>query len=70
VRITVTSGDRQVHIAVKGSSGKKLRKAERTARRLLDAGPKPTEDNLPFGFAVGADTERADRHPPREHEAE
>jgi hypothetical protein len=59
VRITVTSGDRQVHIHVKGKSKAKLRAAEQTARRLLTDTP-DTAGPRPFGFTADSDTERAD----------
>lgn len=55
MKLTVSSGDRQVHIAIKGSSAKQLRRAEQTAARLLEAGPPPTPPK-PFGFSLTADT--------------
>lgn len=59
MRLTVVSGDRQVHVKVKGNGVKKLREAEATARRLLDATPEP-EPKTPIGFSVVADTEAAE----------
>ncbi|MFJ2630849.1 hypothetical protein ACIO6U_02645 [Streptomyces sp. NPDC087422] len=56
MRLTVVSGDKQVHVRVKGNGRKKLRQAEATARRLLDATPEPVA-KPPIGFAVSADTE-------------
>ena len=58
MRIEVTSGDKQVTVKVKGHSVAKLRAAEETARRLLDAAPDP-EPKPAIGFAVDSDTERA-----------
>jgi len=58
MRIEVTSGDKQVTVKVKGSSVAKLRAAEETARRLLDASPEPAP-KPPIGFSTGSDTERA-----------
>lgn len=43
---------------MKGNGRKKLREAEATARRLLDATPE-SEPKLAIGFPVVADTEEA-----------
>lgn len=59
MRLTVVSGERQVHVKVKGSGAKKLRQAEATARRLLDATPEP-EPKTPIGFSVTSDSEAAE----------
>jgi len=59
VRLTVVSGDKQVHVRVKGSGRKKLQQAEAAARRLLDATPEP-EPKTPIGFPVIADIEHAE----------
>ena len=56
VRITVTSGERQVFIQIKGKGRKKLADAEATARRLLAETPKP-EPRTPIGFTATSDTE-------------
>ena len=56
MRITVTSGERQVFIQIKGNGRKKLADAEATAQRLLAATPEP-EPKKPIGFAVTSDTE-------------
>lgn len=56
--LTVVSGDRQVHVKVKGNGAKKLRQAEATARRLLDATPEP-EPKAPIGFSATSDAELA-----------
>ena len=58
MRINVTGNGRSVEIELRGSSTRKLGKAEAAARRLLDAAPaeKPT---LPLGFSATSDTERA-----------
>ena len=56
MRLTVISGERQVHVTVKGSGRKKLAQAEATARRLLDATPEPAP-KTPIGFSAIADTE-------------
>jgi hypothetical protein len=57
VRLTVISGDRQVHVKHKGKSAKKLGRAEAAARRLLDATPVPAA-KAPIGFSATSDTER------------
>ncbi|MCE7081160.1 hypothetical protein [Streptomyces sp. ST2-7A] len=59
MRLTVTAGDRQVDLRIKGNSLKALRRAEKTARRLLAATGPPPPPERPFGFALGSDTERA-----------
>lgn len=54
MRITVTSGERSVHIKIKGGSAKLLTQAEDTARRLLQATPElPVAQ--PFGFTATSD---------------
>lgn len=58
MRLTVVAGERQVHVKVKGNGRKKLREAEATARRLLDATPEAAP-KTPIGFSVGSDTEEA-----------
>lgn len=58
MRIVVVTGDRQVHIRMKGSSPKRLAKTEAAARRLLDATPEPPA-KTPIGFSV-SDTEAAE----------
>ncbi|MEU1078611.1 hypothetical protein ABZ404_39140, partial [Streptomyces sp. NPDC005878] len=62
VRVILRSGDRSVDIRLKGSPGAtQLRHVEGVARRLFAALPAPPTDlePLPFGFALGADTELA-----------
>lgn len=59
MRLTVVSGDRQVHVRVKGNGRKKLRQAEAAARRLLDATPVPPAKK-PIGFSATSDTEVAE----------
>ncbi|MET9222330.1 hypothetical protein ABZX65_26690 [Streptomyces sp. NPDC003300] len=56
MRLTVVSGDKQVHVRVKGNGRKKLRQAEAAARRLLDATPEPVA-KLPMGFSAVSDTD-------------
>ena len=56
MRITVTSGERQVFIQIKGGGRKKLAEAEATAQRLLAATPEP-EPKKPVGFTLTSDTE-------------
>lgn len=58
MRLTVVSGERSVHVKVKGNGRKKLQQAEATARRLLNATPQP-EPKKPIGFSAVADTEEA-----------
>lgn len=60
MRITVSGNGRHVDIRIKGNSPKQLRKAERTALRLLDAAPAETE-HPPAGFPRVSDTELADQ---------
>jgi hypothetical protein len=60
MRLTVISGDRQVHISVKGDSAKTLRAAERMVRRLLADGP-DEKPKAPFGFT--ATVTASDRDP-------
>lgn len=62
MRITVVSGDKQVHVKVKGNGRKKLARAEEAARRLLDATPTPPA-KAPFGFYADSDTELAEEAP-------
>jgi hypothetical protein len=59
VRLTVVSGDRQVFVRIKGSSSKKLAKAEAVAKRLLADTPQP-EPKKPIGFSATTDTELAE----------
>lgn len=60
MRVTVTAGDRQVDIAIKGQSADKLRAVEETAHRLLQASQAQTSDDKPpFGYSATSDTERA-----------
>lgn len=48
----VSSGDRHVQVWIKGSNPEKLRKAEKTAKRLLaETTPKPSKKQ-PFGIRV------------------
>lgn len=56
MRVTISSGDKQVQIAVKGSGPKKLRRVEKSARRILAQMP-ASEPAKPFGFALGSDTQ-------------
>jgi len=57
VRLTIVSGDKQVHVTVKGKSRKKLAAAEATAHRLLAATPE-RDAKASIGFSAVADTER------------
>lgn len=56
VKLTVSNGDRQVHIQAKGASRKLLRELEGTAARLLAAAP-PAAPAKAFGFSLTSDTE-------------
>lgn len=60
VRISVHSGERSVHIKIKGSSAKLLALAEDAARRLLQATPEPTVAQ-PFGFTATSDHDPSER---------
>ncbi|HEX5566592.1 MAG TPA: hypothetical protein VFY14_06625 [Streptomyces sp.] len=79
MRVTITSGGRTVDIrAGRDQDGDRrlLRAVERTALRLLAALPEPappgsdgeSEEGQPFGFALSADTERAEPPLLRDHE--
>jgi hypothetical protein len=59
VRITIVAGDRQVFLRIKGSSSKKLAKAEAVAKRLLADTPAP-EPKKPIGFSATSNTELAE----------
>ncbi|TQE33062.1 hypothetical protein [Streptomyces ipomoeae] len=65
MRLTVRAEGREVDISLDQDDTEALRVAERTALRLIGALPPalPAEE-MPFGFAVSADTERADPEPP------
>lgn len=52
MRLTVTTGTRSVQVNVKGNKPDMLRRAERAARRLLEASQEPEKVSLPFGFTV------------------
>lgn len=58
--ITVTSGERTVHIKIKGHAPELLVQAEATAHRLLAATPEPAAQ-APFGFTLTTDTEPAEQ---------
>jgi hypothetical protein len=47
----VSSGDRHVQVWIKGSNPEKLRKAEKTAKRLLAETVQPTVEKPKMGFA-------------------
>lgn len=57
MRITVAAGTRSVEVVVKGAKPSTLRKAERTARRLLRAAEEPPRLQFPFGFTVFSDAQ-------------
>jgi hypothetical protein len=65
MRLTVRAEGREVDITLDQDDTEALRVAERTALRLLGALPEPPPpaEEMPFGFAVGADTERTDPDP-------
>lgn len=58
MKVMVTSGDRHVHVYIKGSDPRKLRKAEKAARRLLAETVAPAKPEKPrLGFAPAATEE-------------
>ncbi|MCZ0983973.1 hypothetical protein O1L60_45245 [Streptomyces diastatochromogenes] len=65
MRLTVRAPGREIDIELGQSSTAALKAAEATALALLKALPahEPDED-VPFGFAVSSDTERAEPEPP------
>jgi len=50
VKVIVSSGDKHVHVYVKGSSAKGLKRAERTAEKLLEKAVTPVKPKNPIGF--------------------
>ncbi|WP_333745682.1 hypothetical protein [Streptomyces sp. IBSBF 2950] len=64
MRLTVRAPGREIDIELGQSSTAALKAAETTALRLLEAMPseQPAAD-VPFGFSVSTDTERADPPP-------
>ncbi|MCF1598292.1 hypothetical protein [Streptomyces muensis] len=64
MRLIVRAPGREIEIEVGQNSTAALKAAETTALRLLQALPaEPPADDVPFGFAVSTDTERADPPP-------
>jgi hypothetical protein len=64
MRLTVTAGGATVDIRMAREDLETLTAAEQTAVRLLEAAPDPAQPpdprgDLPFGFSVSSDTERA-----------
>lgn len=61
MRLTVTAGDRQIDIAMKGHSVEQLHAAEETATRLLETVTRRAADEHKpaFGYSATSDTERA-----------
>ncbi|MFJ1837844.1 hypothetical protein ACIOJ9_28740 [Streptomyces sp. NPDC088175] len=64
MRLTVRAPGREIDIELGQNSTAALKAAEATALELLKALPseRPEED-VPFGFAVSSDVERADLEP-------
>lgn len=59
MELTVTSGERAIIIKMKGSKPSQLRRAERTARRLLQATQKIEKPTPAFGFTATSETQLA-----------
>jgi hypothetical protein len=55
MKVIVSSGDRSVHVYVKGSKPKTLKKAKRTAEQLLSAGIVKKDEKLKLGFQARAE---------------
>jgi len=65
MRLTIRAHGREIDIELGQNSTAALKAAEATALQLLKALPaEQPEEDVPFGFAVTADTERADPEPP------
>lgn len=69
MRLTVRAPGREIDIELGQNSTAALKAAEATALELLKALPseRPEED-VPFGFTVSSDAERADPEPPADNE--
>ncbi|MFJ4966070.1 hypothetical protein ACIP6P_27095 [Streptomyces sp. NPDC088729] len=68
MRLIVRSAGREIDIRIAQDDTDALAAAEHTALRLLGALPdepeQAAEEELPFGFSLSTDTERADPEPP------
>ncbi|MEU3704701.1 hypothetical protein AB0E82_20730 [Streptomyces anulatus] len=68
MRLIVRSAGREIDIRIAQDDTDALAAAEHTALRLLGALPdepeQEAEEELPFGFSLSTDTERADPEPP------
>jgi hypothetical protein len=68
MRLTIRSAGREIDIRLAQDDTAALAAAEHTALRLLGALPdepeQPAEEEMPFGFSLSTDTERADPEPP------
>lgn len=53
----VSSGDKHVQVWVKGSGAKELRRAQRTAEKLLEKAAAPAKPKNPIGFEAPKDAE-------------
>ncbi|MFB7649471.1 hypothetical protein ACFC0S_16470 [Streptomyces sp. NPDC056084] len=62
MRLTVRASGREIDIELAQNSTAALKAAETTALALLKALPTPEPENeeVPFGFTVSSDTERAE----------
>lgn len=73
MRLTLTSGETTVDLRTDPGEGVSLRAAENAALRLFNALPKVSaspDDDLPFGFSLSSDNERASDPAPIEDEAD
>ncbi|MEU9774578.1 hypothetical protein [Streptomyces sp. NPDC047968] len=68
MRLIVRSAGREIDIRIDQDDTAALSAAEHTALRLLGTLPdepeQTAEEELPFGFSLSTDTERADPEPP------
>jgi hypothetical protein len=57
MKVMVSSGDKHVQVWVKGSGAKELRRAQKTAEKLLAKAAAPVKEKNPIGFAAPKDVE-------------
>lgn len=74
MRLIVRAGGHEIDIRIAQDDTVALAAAEHTALRLLGALPdepeQPAEEDMPFGFSLSTDTERADPEPPETDDEE
>ena len=55
MKVMVSSGDKHVQVWVKGSGAKELRRAQKTAEKLLEKAAAPAKPKNPIGFKAPED---------------